>query len=238
MIAVIYFGTYDILLYYSDIYFDTYNNIFVSKYSGNINSDRDEGKCLMSIDGPFGGGNQEWFKYEVAIMVGGGIGITPYASILKDLIFVNSTSRYSSIACKKVYFLWICSSHKHFEWFIDLLKYVESKDTNNMLEIHIFITKLLDKFDLRTMMLYICENHLKKIGKKSLFTGLSAKNHFGRPDLINFFSFVRNEHAHAGKIGIFSCGPGAMTSSVDDACNKVNQNRLNPYFVHKYENFG
>jgi hypothetical protein len=31
-----------------------------------------------------------------------GIGVTPYASILNDLVFGTSTNRYSGVACKKV----------------------------------------------------------------------------------------------------------------------------------------
>lgn len=53
----------------------------------------------------------------------------------------------------QVYFLWICPSHKHFEWFIDVLRDVEKKDVTNVLEIHIFITQFFHKFDLRTTML-------------------------------------------------------------------------------------
>lgn len=56
----------------------------------------------IRLEGPFGGGNQDWYKYEIAIMVGGGIGVTPYASILNDLVFGTSTNRYSGVACKKV----------------------------------------------------------------------------------------------------------------------------------------
>ncbi len=47
----------------------------------------------VRIEGPFGGGNQDWYKFEVAVMVGGGIGVTPYASILNDLVFGTSTNR-------------------------------------------------------------------------------------------------------------------------------------------------
>lgn len=112
-----------------------------------------EDQPKLRIEGPFGGGNQDWYKFEVAVMVGGGIGVTPYASILNDLVFGTSTNRYSGVACKKVYFLWICPSHKHFEWFIDVLRDVEKKDVTNVLEIHIFITQFFHKFDLRTTML-------------------------------------------------------------------------------------
>merc|ERR1712158_41735 len=117
----------------------------------------------VKIEGPYGGGNQDWYKFEVAVMVGGGIGVTPYASILNDLVFGTSTNRYSGVACKKVYFLWICPSHRYFEWFIDVLRDVERKDVTDVLDMHIFITQFFHKFDLRTTMLYICENHFQVI---------------------------------------------------------------------------
>uniref|UniRef100_A0A0K0D3M0 FAD-binding FR-type domain-containing protein n=1 Tax=Angiostrongylus cantonensis TaxID=6313 RepID=A0A0K0D3M0_ANGCA len=80
---------------------------------------------------------QEWTNYEVAVLIGGGIGVTPYASTLTDL----------------VYFLWICPTHKNYEWFIDVLKDVEELDQNRLIEGHIFVTQFFHKFDLRTTML-------------------------------------------------------------------------------------
>ncbi|XP_016945189.3 dual oxidase [Drosophila suzukii] len=197
-----------------------------------------EDQPKIRIEGPFGGGNQDWYKFEVAVMVGGGIGVTPYASILNDLVFGTSTNRYSGVACKKVYFLWICPSHKHFEWFIDVLRDVEKKDVTNVLEIHIFITQFFHKFDLRTTMLYICENHFQRLSKTSIFTGLKAVNHFGRPDMSSFLKFVQKKHSYVSKIGVFSCGPRPLTKSVMSACDEVNKTRKLPYFIHHFENFG
>jgi len=209
----------------------------------------------IRLQGPFGGGNQDWYKFEIAVMVGAGIGVTPYASILNDLVFGTSTNRYSGVACKKVYFLWICPSHRHFEWFIDVLREVEKKDVTNVLEMHIFITQFFNKFDLRTTMLYICENHFQRLSnKRSLFTGLKASNHFGRPDMPAFLKFVQQRHSYVSSIGVFSCGPKAVTRGNSLACEqvcyfsssavlllpiiKVNRNRKLPYFVNHFENFG
>ncbi|CAL1263202.1 unnamed protein product [Larinioides sclopetarius] len=191
----------------------------------------------IRLEGPYGGGNQDWYKFEVAVMVGGGIGVTPYASILNDLVFGTSTNRYSGVACKKVYFLWICPSHRHFEWFIDVLRDVERKDVTNVLEVHIFITQFFHKFDLRTTMLYICETHFQRISNCSMFTGLKAVNHFGRPDMTAFLKFVQQQHAYVSKVGVFSCGPTAMTENITKSCETVNKNRKLPYFIHHYENF-
>lgn len=52
------------------------------------------------MDGPYGEGHQDWDKYEVAIMVGSGIGVTPFASILKDIVFKSNYN--SNFGCKKV----------------------------------------------------------------------------------------------------------------------------------------
>lgn len=54
----------------------------------------------LYLDGPFGEGHQEWIDFEVSVLVGGGIGVTPFASILKDLVFKSSIR--SKIQCKKV----------------------------------------------------------------------------------------------------------------------------------------
>ena len=52
------------------------------------------------IDGPFGEGHQDWFRYEVAVLVGGGIGVTPFASILKEL--VHRFNIGARVECRKV----------------------------------------------------------------------------------------------------------------------------------------
>ena len=196
-------------------------------------------KChaKIKLQGPFGGGNQDWYKFEIAVMIGAGIGITPYASILNDLIYGTSTNKFSGVACKKVYFLWICPSHKNYEWFIDVLRDVEEKDITNVLDIHIFITQFFHKYDLRTTMLYICENHFQRLSKKSLFTGLKAANHFGRPDLVSFLSYVQKKHHYVSKIGVFSCGPRAVTRTSEAACELVNQRRNLPYTSHHFEQY-
>ena len=191
----------------------------------------------IKVQGPFGGGNQDWYKFEIAVMIGAGIGITPYASILNDLVYGTSTNKFSGVACRKVYFLWICPSHRNYEWFIDVLRDVEENDITNVLDIHIFITQFFHKYDLRTTMLYICENHFQRLSKKSLFTGLKAANHFGRPDLVSFLSYVQKMHSYVSKIGVFSCGPRAVTRTSEAACETVNQRRNLPYTSHHFEQY-
>ena len=58
----------------------------------------------LYLDGPFGEGHQDWFRYEVAVLVGGGIGVTPFASILKEL--VHRFNIGARVECRKVCCIW------------------------------------------------------------------------------------------------------------------------------------
>uniref|UniRef100_A0A8C3RPS0 NAD(P)H oxidase (H2O2-forming) n=1 Tax=Chelydra serpentina TaxID=8475 RepID=A0A8C3RPS0_CHESE len=188
----------------------------------------------LYLDGPFGEGHQEWNKFEVSVLVGGGIGVTPFASILKDLVFKSSVS--SKMPCKKIYFIWVTRTQRQFEWLADIIREVEENDQHDLVSVHIYITQLAEKFDLRTTMLYICERHFQKVLNRSLFTGLRSITHFGRPPFVPFFKSLQEVHRQVWKIGVFSCGPPGMTKNVEQACQQINK-LDQTYFVHHYENF-
>uniref|UniRef100_A0A6I8P7D8 NAD(P)H oxidase (H2O2-forming) n=1 Tax=Ornithorhynchus anatinus TaxID=9258 RepID=A0A6I8P7D8_ORNAN len=188
----------------------------------------------LYLDGPFGEGHQEWHKFEVSVLVGGGIGVTPFASILKDLVFKSSVR--NQMLCKKIYFIWVTRTQKQFEWLADIIREVEENDREELVSVHIYITQLAEKFDLRTTMLYICERHFQKVLNRSLFTGLRSVTHFGRPPFDRFFSSLQEVHPQVRKIGVFSCGPPGMTKNVEKACCLINR-QDQTHFVHHYKNF-
>nr|XP_020479336.1 dual oxidase 1-like isoform X2 [Monopterus albus]XP_020479344.1 dual oxidase 1-like isoform X2 [Monopterus albus] len=188
----------------------------------------------LYLDGPFGEGHQEWTDFEVSVLVGGGIGVTPFASILKDLVFKSSIK--SKIQCKKVYFIWVTRTQRQFEWVSDIIREVEEMDTQELVSVHTYITQVAEKFDLRTTMLYVCERHFQKVWNRSLFTGLRSVTHFGRPPFVSFFTSLQEVHPDVGKIGVFSCGPPGLTKNVEKACQQMNK-RDQAHFIHHYENF-
>ncbi|XP_078655544.1 dual oxidase 2-like isoform X2 [Branchiostoma floridae x Branchiostoma belcheri] len=186
------------------------------------------------VDGPYGEGHQDWYKYPVAVLIGGGIGVTPFAAILKDI--VQKSGQGAKFNCKKVYFLWVTRTQKQFEWLTDIIREVEEKDKNDLVSVHIFITQFYQKFDLRTTMLYICERHFQRISGRSLFTGLNSITHFGRPNFESFFDTLQDEHPEVNTFGVFSCGPPPMTYTADKACSEMNKFD-GASFIHHFENF-
>ncbi|XP_030621162.1 dual oxidase 1 [Chanos chanos] len=188
----------------------------------------------LYMDGPFGEGHQEWTDFEVSVLVGGGIGVTPFASILKDLVFKSSVK--FKVQCKKIYFIWVTRTQRQFEWVSDIIREVEEMDAQDLVSVHTYITQLPEKFDLRTTMLYVCERHFQKVWNRSLFTGLRSITHFGRPPFLSFFSSLQDVHPEVGRIGVFSCGPPGLTKNVEKACQQINK-RDHTHFIHHYENF-
>uniref|UniRef100_A0A1Y1KGZ7 NAD(P)H oxidase (H2O2-forming) n=1 Tax=Photinus pyralis TaxID=7054 RepID=A0A1Y1KGZ7_PHOPY len=159
-------------------------------YNNSIMCDKSLPK--IHLDGPYGESHQNWYRFEVSVLIGGGIGVTPFASILKDIVFRANIKHKAH--CKKVYFIWVSRTQKQFEWLVDILRDLEKVDENQIVSSHIFITQFYQKFDLRTILLYICERHYQKLSDKSLFTNLKAVTHFGRPDFRKFFKSLQSLH--------------------------------------------
>lgn len=87
------------------------------------------------VDGPFGSASEDVFKYEVALLVGAGIGVTPFASILKSIWYrMNFPQQRTRL--RKVYFFWVCRDFGSLEWFRSLLSAIEAQDLENRIEIH------------------------------------------------------------------------------------------------------
>lgn len=87
------------------------------------------------IDGPFGSASEDVFKYEIAVLVGAGIGVTPFASILKS-IWYRMNYPQQKTRLRKVYFFWVCRDFGSFEWFRSLLMAIEAQDMDSHIEIH------------------------------------------------------------------------------------------------------
>ena len=80
----------------------------------------------IAVDGPFGTASEDVFTHQVGLLVGAGIGVTPFASILKS-VFYKLTNENTTLKLKKVYFYWICPEPNAFEWFADLLLSLEKQ---------------------------------------------------------------------------------------------------------------
>lgn len=163
------------------------------------------------IDGPFGSASEDVFKYEIAMLVGAGIGITPFASILKSIWYrMNYPQKKTRLT--KVYFFWVCRDFGSFEWFRSLLLAIEAQDMDNHIEIHTYLTAKIKVDDANNIMINDAS------ADHDAITGLRAPTNFGRPNWDSIFKSVRKIHSPA-EAGVFFCGPKGLGSQLHVKCN-------------------
>ena len=52
---------------------------------------------IIAVDGPFGTASEDVFDYDVAICVGSGIGVTPFASLLKSVWYIKHFKYFQTL---------------------------------------------------------------------------------------------------------------------------------------------
>ncbi|KAI9753608.1 MAG: hypothetical protein M4579_005072 [Chaenotheca gracillima] len=179
------------------------------------------------IDGPFGSASEDVFKYEIAVLVGAGIGVTPFASILKS-IWYRMNYPQQKTRLRKVYFFWVCRDFGSFEWFRSLLLAIEAQDLDNHIEIHTYLTAKIKADDATNIMINDAN------ADQDAITGLRAPTNFGRPNWDAVFKSIRKIHAPA-EAGVFYCGPKPLATQLNIRCNMYSEPGFN--FVWGKENF-
>ena len=89
------------------------------------------GMPVVRIDGPYGAPAEDVFNVEVAVLVGAGIGVTPFASILKHIWYRQRSGNIGSL--RRVEFFWVCRDAPSFGWFQSLLQEVEAAQVDRKL---------------------------------------------------------------------------------------------------------
>jgi ferredoxin-NADP reductase len=175
----------------------------------------------IRVDGPYGRVSFNVKRYESIFLVGGGVGVTPSISILRDLfqIEVSEQKRMQhpiSPFVKNVFFLWTVKSTEPWSWFYDGLRACMDVSVNGAaagyprLRVKGYVTKPDDK-------LPGLLNAIKAIPNYSISTG--------RPDMERIVSGLE-ESIGLGKkrVAVIICGPSALVNSVYDACHAHTKN--------------
>ncbi|KAL0974117.1 hypothetical protein UPYG_G00215870 [Umbra pygmaea] len=186
----------------------------------------------MAVDGPFGTASEDVFDYEVAMLVGAGIGVTPFASVLKSIWYKFKDSN-PKLRTRKIYFYWLCRETHAFEWFADLLQVLEreteERGMGKFLTYKLFLTGW-DQSHANHVMVHADQ-------ETDVITGLKQKTNYGRPNWDKEFEQVRSENP-TSVVGTFLCGPAVLATVLAKKCVKytdVDPRKTKFYF--NQENF-
>ncbi|XP_003780881.1 NADPH oxidase 4 isoform X1 [Otolemur garnettii] len=158
----------------------------------------------LYIDGPFGSPFEESLNYEVSLCVAGGIGVTPFASILNTLL-----DDWKPYKLRRLYFIWVCRDIQSFCWFADLLCMLHNKFWHE------------NRPDYVNIQLYLSQTDgiQKIIGEK--YHALNSRLHIGRPRWKLLFDEIAK--CNRGKtVGVFCCGPNSISKTLHKLSNQNN----------------
>lgn len=183
----------------------------------------------IRIDGPYGAPAEDVFENEIAVLIGAGIGVTPWAAILKHVWHMRMSPNPPR-RLRRVEFIWICKDTTSFEWFHALLSSLESQSLGgpglhgeDFLRIHTYLTAKVDVDTANNIV-------LNSVGsEKDPLTELRSRTNFGRPDFPRLLTALRDgilsntyisglESSLKTEVGVYFCGPNAAARDIKSAC--------------------
>ncbi|XP_078432682.1 respiratory burst oxidase homolog A [Wolffia australiana] len=210
------------------------------------------------IDGPYGAPAQDYKKYDVVLLVGLGIGATPFISIVKDI--VNNMKRASeedrgavdddveagrarkrggtssnAFRTRRAYFYWVTREQGSFDWFKGVMNEVAESDKEGVIELHNYCTSVYEEGDARSALIAMLQslNHAKN--GVDILSGTRVKTHFAKPNWRKVYKSIALKHRDS-RIGVFYCGAPALTKELRNLAVDFSRKTSTKFDFHK-ENF-
>ncbi|KAK2783711.1 hypothetical protein FQN53_008977 [Emmonsiellopsis sp. PD_33] len=190
----------------------------------------------IRIDGPYGAPAEDVFNNEVAILIGTGIGVTPWAAILKNIWHLRASPNPPT-RLRRVEFIWVCKDTSSFEWFQALLSSLEAQSAadagagQEFLRIHTYLTQRFDQDTAANI-------YLNSVGQQlDPLTELRTGTKFGRPDFARFFTAMKQglmdqtymsglDASLRTDVGVYFCGPNPAAKQIKKATKDCTTNEV------------
>ncbi|GER36107.1 respiratory burst oxidase, partial [Striga asiatica] len=224
---------------------------------GNVNQ---TGLPKLLVDGPYGAPAQDYQNYDVLLLVGLGIGATPFISILKDLLnntkqedlmdsntdtsrsenssnsitssCDTSSSKKKSHKTRSAHFYWVTREPGSFEWFKGVMNEVAEMDLKGQIEMHNYLTTVYEEGDARSTLITMVQalNHAKH--GVDILSGTRVRTHFARPDWREVFSKIAVKHPCC-TVGVFYCGAPNLAKELKKLSQELTYKTSTRFEFHK-----
>lgn len=190
------------------------------------------------IKGPFGAPSQDFNKYDILLLIGLGIGATPFVSITKDVlnnIKANDLERGSNkIGPERVYFYWVTKEQESFEWFRGVMDDIADYDRDHVIEMHSHLSCMHEEGDATTALIAMIQKLQHEKCGVDVVSESRIVTHFGKPDWSDVLSRIASTHK-SSQIGVFYCGLPTVAKQLKKLCQESSTDSTKFHF-HK-ENF-
>jgi predicted ferric reductase/Ca2+-binding EF-hand superfamily protein len=165
------------------------------------------------IDGPYGAPSTDVFQSRRAVLIAGGIGVTPFASVLESIVMRSAAN--ATVALDRVDFVWLNRDQYSFEWFVDLLASVERLDRRGLVRVHVFMTG--GRSDAVSAAFDLARQAALAAGEADVVTGLRFETHMGAPRWPELLGAIALEAA-GERVDVYFCGPPGLARKVAPIC--------------------
>ncbi|CAL8999351.1 unnamed protein product [Prunus brigantina] len=236
-------------------------NLVRMETKANSNFQHDQaGYPRILIKGPYGAPAQNYRKFDILLLIGLGIGATPFVSIIKDIInqinhrfasppdSVHSNSEKSTEpqlkghpraahrkSPERAYFYWVTREQASFEWFKGVMDDISECDHNHMIEMHNYLTSVYEEGDARSALIAMVQKLQHAKNGVDVVSESRIRTHFARPNWRKVFSDLAATH-QSSRIGVFYCGSPTLTKTLRQLCLEFSLNSSTRFQFHK-ENF-
>ncbi|GAB2291574.1 hypothetical protein Dimus_025828 [Dionaea muscipula] len=214
----------------------------------------------LLVDGPYGAPAQDYQNYDVLLLVGLGIGATPFVSILRDLLnskraddSMDSTTEASTsddslnsfassiiplgvkrkaMRVKRVHFCWVMREPGSFEWFKGVMDEVAEMDPKGLIDMHNYLTSVYEENDARSALITMIQalNHAKY--GVDILSGTRVKTHFARPNWKEIFARIAKKHPYS-TVGVFYCGRATLAKQLKKLSHEMSHKSATRFEFHK-----
>jgi len=176
------------------------------------------------LDGPFGAPAEAVLRHETCVLVGAGIGITPFASVLRAIWYRHREGRYGARTRPyRVELHWLCRDPAAFTWFRELMHTAET-ELGDILRVYVHVTARMEPA--RIFQLHAAE---ARQSADPITLMLRSPTRYGRPDFAREFAALSDTMCRGGflgggrdqdavSVGVFCCGGQEVVCTVKEAC--------------------
>lgn len=175
-------------------------------------ADRRDDPVVAHIDGPYGAPATHIFDSRDAVLIGAGIGVTPFASVLESVV-LRADGAAESTRLRTLHFFWLNRDLYSFEWFAELLAALERDDHRHLVRTHLFLTG--DRGDAAAATVALSRRIARISGRRA--TSLRLRVRVGRPDWARELSDIATA-CEPEPVDVYFCGPPGLGRAIRRTC--------------------
>jgi predicted ferric reductase/Ca2+-binding EF-hand superfamily protein len=178
----------------------------------------DSPDLVTYVDGPYGSPSAPIFASRFAVLIGAGIGVTPFASVLESIVLRANGASERPSRLEKADFFWLNRDQYSFEWFAALLSELEKIDLKGLVDFHLCMTGA--RTGATSMGLELARAVMHAAGRSDIITGLRTHTHLGSPDWATMLGAIAYRHKPE-PVDVFFCGPPGLAAKLRPICQTL-----------------